>query len=315
MDTDPASSSAGPAPPLPAQEVAVAGLPIPSQSPLYRAMHSNRYRRQELIGEIQRETRTPLICLIYGDRATIGRPDVLPVADLLHRVPADSDLDVLLQTYGGDIDAAMKLLHLLRRATGTSGRLRVFVPDAAKSAGTLIVLGADHAVLSDTSELGPIDPLVQQRTAQGARQVVGAQAYLDAFADTVANASGDQAADIWQQLLDRFDPVLIPACRAALDRSRRYAEEALKTGMFRGGTGNYTAVAADLADTKRWLTHGAVISADDAVQIGLAIDQRPRQDRLWQAIWRLYCLQVLELHGEPERALFESDFASLDITM
>lgn len=63
-------------------------------------------------------------------------------------------MDVLLDHYGGDIEAAYQLIGFFRRRCRT---LRIFVPDFAKSAATLLTLGADELWMSDTAEIGPLD--------------------------------------------------------------------------------------------------------------------------------------------------------------
>ena len=54
---------------------------------------------------------------------------------------------------GGKADSAEKLVRMVRSKVGAAA-LRIIVPDFAKSAGTLMVLGADSVVMSDMSELG-----------------------------------------------------------------------------------------------------------------------------------------------------------------
>jgi len=63
-------------------------------------------------------------------------------------------LDILLDSIGGDIDATYQLVTFLR---DHSSKLRVIVPDYAKSAATFLCLGADEVYLSKTAELGPLD--------------------------------------------------------------------------------------------------------------------------------------------------------------
>src|SRR5438270_233413 len=82
------------------------------------------------------------------------------------RITKEHDLDLLLHTGGGDTDAADKLMSMARARIGTKG-LRVVVPDFAKSAGTMMVLGADAVVMSDSSELGPIDPQIVRTDHNG----------------------------------------------------------------------------------------------------------------------------------------------------
>ena len=147
--------------PAPVVETSEKSVPVPvrkfSKTPAFQAMHALRYRRQDLIGEIEKLTGHKLICYLGGHHGEISRDDAVFFGDLLHNIPSDHPVDLLLQTPGGDIDAAEKLISMVRNRVG-SARLRVIVPDYAKSAGTLIALGADVVMMSDSSELGPIDP-------------------------------------------------------------------------------------------------------------------------------------------------------------
>jgi hypothetical protein len=290
---------------------ATSPLPQPPQTPLYRATQADRYRRQDQIKAIEAATRRTLICYISGPAGLVERDDVMPLSDLLYKVEKGAKLDLMLHTLGGDVDAAEKITSLLLKTVDADGELRVIVPDSAKSAGTLIALAAQTIVMSDTSELGPIDPQVVTTTPEGQRSSRPAQSYLDEYEDLVKRIkSGDGAAVGY--LLSKYDPALLDMCRKALERSRRFAENSLKKGMFRDQGGNFTAVAADLNDNARWLSHGAVISSDDATAIGLRIDYRDAHSDEWQAYWRLYCEQRLALRSNTMK-LFESNLASLTL--
>ena len=302
---------------------------VPPQTPLFRAAHSDRYQRQDLIREIERATRRPLVCMVFGREARIDRGHFPAVADLVHGMGSGTHFDVLLHSLGGDLDAAAKIAFLLRRTAGDRGSIRVIVPDSAKSAGTLIALAGDRIMMSDTSELGPIDPLISVGQPDGSREYRPAQAYLDAHTKTVSDAAeaaraaeNDPRQDarpgpppvprqVWEILLNQFDPALVEMSRKAIRRSTKYAEDILRDGMFRDG-GQWTKVAHDLSDNSRWLTHGAVIDARVAMtEVGLNVDLLARMDPLWQAFWRLYCLQRLKVDNDD--ALFESDVASLSL--
>jgi Serine dehydrogenase proteinase len=67
---------------------------------------------------------------------------------------AASTIDVVLDTYGGSLDSAYKIVLLLSRF---AERIRLFVPRRAKSAGTLIAIGAHELHMSPFAELGPLD--------------------------------------------------------------------------------------------------------------------------------------------------------------
>jgi hypothetical protein len=67
-------------------------------------------------------------------------------------------IDLILDTFGGSLDTAFKMVHFLSRFTK---RLRVFVPRRAKSAGTLIAIGAYELHISPFGELGPLDTQIR----------------------------------------------------------------------------------------------------------------------------------------------------------
>lgn len=287
-------------------------LPQPAQTPFYRATQGARYRRQELIREIEKATGRTLICYVSGPAGYVERDDVLPLTDLLYRVKPGMKLDLMLHTGGGEVDAAEKIAGLLLNAVGPEGQLRVIVPDYAKSAGTLICLAAHSIVMSDTSELGPIDPQIVTTAPDGTLSSRPAQSYIDAYEDMIKQIKDGHDGPALRALIAKFDPALLDMCRKALDRSRKFAEKLLLNGMFRGEATPFTAIAAKLNNNAEWLSHGAVISADDAQAIGLRIDHRDEHENEWQAYWRLYCETRLALRNNTEK-LFESNYASLQL--
>lgn len=280
-----------------------------SRTPFYAACNSERYHRQDLIENIQQESQFRLICYV-SDRCFIVHDDEVQFRDLLHRIDDGEPIELLLHTPGGDIDAADKLIHMIHEKTGDAS-FRIVVPHLAKSAGTLMVLGADTVVMSDTSELGPIDPLVPIRDSAGTRSWVAAQHYLDAYkthSEALKLDPMDRPSEI---MLNKLDPAVYEQCVKAKERARRLAEELLKQGMFRNG-GNWTATAGDLIDTEKWQTHSQVISSHDASVMRLKVALTDPDDSLWQRYWRLYCLQRLAI-GDNEK-LFESDYVSLTLS-
>ena len=279
-------------------------VPQATKTPLFQANSADRYQRQTIIKQIQARTKRLLICYVSGDQCVIDASDTMPFVDLLHNVPPGYDLDLLLHTTGGSVDAVEKLMGMMRSHVRTAA-LRIIVPDFAKSAGTLMVLGADSVVMSDMSELGPIDP---QALLFGKWQSV--QNYLDAY-DTHAKTLKTDPDNIAAQLmLGKLDPATLKLCEAARERARQAAESLLRHGMFRNG-GNWSKTASELLETTRWLSHGQMISWEDAQdpQIGLVVEYRAYHSETWQDYWRLYCLQRLAV-GDRQK-LYESNYVSL----
>jgi len=67
-----------------------------------------------------------------------------------------------LESGGGDPDAAYLIITCLK---AKCEELRIFIPNWAKSAATLLCLGADEIWMSDTAELGPLDAQIQDPRA------------------------------------------------------------------------------------------------------------------------------------------------------
>ncbi len=283
------------------------GAATSARTPMYQAIHAARYERQALIKDIEGKSGRKLICYTMGSAAAIDRDDTGGFVVLLHNVPQGCNLDLLLHTPGGDIDAAEKLISMVRTAVGI-GALRVIVPDFAKSAGTLIALGADTIVMSDSSELGPIDPQITLNDGHGNFIPHSVQCYLDAYethSATLRKSPDDVPARI---MLGKLDPSTVKLFEAVRNRARTFAEDQLKHGMFRLSGGNFTEIANKLIDTARWPSHGQMISWQEAVSIGLCVEYVSPASEQWQLYWRLYCLQRLAV--KDRQKLFESNYAS-----
>jgi hypothetical protein len=273
----------------------------PRKTPMFEAIHAARYHRQALIKSIEEQLGPRLICYVSGRDATIDRDDVAGFMEILHNIPPEANVDLFLHTGGGDVDAAEKLMALVQATVG-GGQLRVIIPDFAKSAGTLMILGADSFIMSDSSELGTIDPQIW--ADEGHNSVVSVLSYLDAF-KTQADALRDNPDDpVARLMLNKLDPTTLRHYETIRDRARTYAE-----GQLRRKGRNYSQITSDLMDIGRWPSHGQMIKWQDVKDIGLPVDYVPPRSERWQAYWRLYCL--LRLAVKDRQNIFESTYASL----
>src|SRR5713226_451339 len=123
-----------------------------------------RISRQELIRRIEAQDQNVKRRLIVyvanteNPNSALSPADIVPLGDALASVGKVDNLDLLLHTTGGSGDVAEKFVEMCRRYFPHN--FRVIVPNMAKSAGTLIALGADSIVMGYCSELGPIDPQI-----------------------------------------------------------------------------------------------------------------------------------------------------------
>ena len=264
-----------------------------TRTPLFQANSAARYQRQEIIKQIQDLTGRRLICYVSGSDCMIDENDTMPFVDLLHNVTPGEDMELLLHTPGGSIDDAEKLIRMVRSKVGQA-EFHIVVPEFAKSAGTLMVLGADCVVMSDMSELGPIDPQMRFADSNGLIRWQPVQNYLDAYDEHYYKVDQNPDHVAAQMMLRKLDPATVKLCQAVRERAKQCAEDLLKRGMFRKG-GSWTLTVSELLDTKRWLSHSQMISWEDAQHpnIGLVVEYLEQQSDLWQEYWQLYCLQRL----------------------
>lgn len=296
------TAEAGLDPPALEQSTGASGKP-PAKTPMYKALNSARYQRQELIAQINSKVRTHLLCYVSGRRAEVERDDIFGLVDALHNVPRGESIDFLLHTRGGDLDVAEKLIFQVQSAVGEA-RLRVIVPDFAKSAGTLMALGANAIVMSDPSELGPIDPQIVLSDDHGNELTHSVLDYLEAVeehADALRRNPNDPAA---KMMLEKLDPTTVSRFESVRDRARVVAEKQL----LRNGIPNFTEIANKLIDKRSFPSHGQMINWEDALQLGLNIEYVNPDNPIWQAWWDLYCL--LRLAVKDNEKIFESNYAS-----
>src|SRR3712207_4525437 len=126
-------------------------LGLPSQSPLFHAEHAERYDRQRLIQGYEHAFGCRLVVMIdaiFGYAINVFE-------DLVFDATLDQDLHLLLSTPGGDGETAVRLV---RSAQARCRELTVIIPDQAKSAGTLLAMGAHSILMGPPSDLGPVDP-------------------------------------------------------------------------------------------------------------------------------------------------------------
>lgn len=252
----------------------------PGQSPLFHAQNAARYERQELIKEYERCFNCRLVVLvdvIFPESMTIFE-------ELIVNAEPSENLHLLLDTPGGDGETAIRLV---RSAQARCAELTVIVPNQAKSAGTLLAMGAHHILMGPTSDLGPVDPQFPSPEGGGLYSAKDLIAAVDHAEASIAENPGSFPLHV--SLLAKVNAVMVQQARSALDRSGDLVREALRSQPDRTEAEVKKvakAVKKRLIDLPK--DHGAVFDASDAKNAGLPIiDANPQSDQ-WKLIWRLW---------------------------
>lgn len=94
---------------------------------------------------------------------SISRRHVLELYDQLAGLAFD-EIDLVIHSGGGDAHTAYQTVMLLRHH---AARINACVPFWAKSAATLLCIGADKIILGEHAELGPLDVQIYEEKKAG----------------------------------------------------------------------------------------------------------------------------------------------------
>lgn len=267
------------------------------RSPLFFAQHASRYQRQQLVRDYQAQYHCRLIVMIDA----IFGYSVELFEELLFNASADQDLHLMLVTPGGDGEVAVRLV---RSAQARCRRLTVIVPDFAKSAGTLLALGAHEILMGPTSDLGPVDP--QFEFADG--ELVSAKDIIAA----VERALDDVAArpdtyPLHSALLAEVNALKVEQARSALARTDDLVREALQSNPDR----THPEVDALVEELHEPLIeapkdHAAIFGAEYARRLGLPVTICDPASDQWRRIWQLW----MHYYALGPARIYENELAS-----
>src|SRR5581483_9286771 len=194
-------------------------------TPLFEAQHEARYLRRSLVRAYQGKHDCRLavmIDLIHPDSITL-------FAELLHGADPGKEFHLLLRSQGGDGEVAIRLA---RMAQASCSKFVVVAPDIAKSAATILALGADEIIMGPPSDLGPIDPqvLVPERGYVSAKEVLAA---VDSALADVSERHGTYALHSALLGMGNVDATLYQFAVSALSQTKEIARQAIATNPRR----------------------------------------------------------------------------------
>lgn len=243
--------------------------------------------------------------------AAMQPSDVAPITAILERNEETTNLDLLVHSPGGSAQTAEKIVAACRQVS--SGEFRVVVPNMAKSAATMTAICADQVVMGYLSELGPIDPQIPIQVG-GFTRFVSAQSFLDGQQETldaVAQAQRDGKPVIgYLHLLS--SPEMSAAWIEEMKREIKFGKDVvakhLKKHMLprlhpkvdaRGLGRKATSIASNLSQANKRFSHGRMIGADEARQVGLDVEVLGRDDERWKVLWEIYVRMEIFIQTFP----------------
>ena len=175
-------------------------------------------------------------------------------------------LDLILHTPGGELTATESIVYYLKKMFGND--IRVFVPQIAMSAGTMMALSAKEIVMGKQSNLGPIDPQYGGLPCAG---------ILEEFRTACKEAANDPgAAQMWSLIISKYHPTFLGDCQKAIDLSQKIVKDWLTANMF-AGKKNKNALAnrvvRELSSHSKTYTHSRHIHMDELQKMGVVVKE------------------------------------------
>lgn len=166
----------------------------------------------------------------------------------------DKDILLIIHSLGGRIEPAYLISKTCKRLS--KNKFSVAIPRKAKSAATLISLGADEIHMGFMSELGPIDPQI------GGLPALGMQNALHVLADLSCKYP-DSSDMLSKYLSEKLDLRLLGYFERVTESAVQYADRLLANRSFPEGR-----TSSQLAKhfVNHYKDHGFVIDIDEATQ-------------------------------------------------
>ncbi len=201
----------------------------------------------------------------------------------------DEKLLLVLNSPGGDALAAERIANVCR--CYSNNNFEVLIPHMAKSAATMICFAASKLHMSDTAELGPVDPQIPYVDDHERVLWISGDEYVRSYEKLIEDASSGnvQRIEPFMQQLVRYDSREIEKIKSAQRLSKTMSIRLLKTGMLSGKTD------AEIEESikvflvqEETASHGRMINCVEAEECGLKIAKIPIKTGIWKIIWELH---------------------------
>ena len=266
--------------------------------------------RIEAIQEVEKylDGRT-LVTFFTSFSGSVGIEDV--DCDMLQSVLQHTDctngLVIMVNSPGGDGLAAERIVNTCRAYSGTDDFWAI-VPGKAKSAATIMCMGASKIMMGLPSELGPVDPQIFRREGDIYKQF-SAHSLVSGYESLFRGAVRTKGnLEPYIQQLRKFDTRDINKYKDLIKLSEDIAVKVLKSGtMKRKSKANIRkSIKIFLDPAAGTITHGRSINRDEARSCGLNIDNLNVHSPEWLAIYELYARTDLFVHSQTASKTVET---------
>jgi ClpP class serine protease len=236
----------------------------------------------------------------FPNETSINDSDKNGFMSAIKGLDTSKGLDLILHTPGGDTAATESIIYYLK-AKFTD--IRVFVPQLAMSAGTIIACASNEIWMGEHSSLGPIDPQLGGTSAHGILEEFN-RAFKEIQVDQLKMA-------VWQPILNKYPPNFLGDCQKAIDWSNKLLEDCLTDRMFAGlsateRNGRIVKIKEELGDHSINYAHNRHLSPKKCREIKLEVKRLEDDQRLQDLILSVHHASIQTLTATPAIKIVEN---------
>jgi len=284
---------------------------LPSDHTLIRVINevsSNAVIRQDLMKKLTTLTGRKVISYISSmyphPIAFINDWDAETIENILRSYGKVDKLDLIIHSSGGFAESAERIVNSIYSYCDD---FRIIIPTQAKSAATMVAMGASSILMSDTSEIGAIDP--QLPTGIAAQSVIKAYEELKQKIDE--KQKQQQPYDTELISISKIDPILLRECRKYMGLAKDIALKLLNKKMLSDKPMSISDIETRFLDDGQTFSHGRLINHLEAEKLGLKIEYVDKFDEKWKIIWEIYIRSKVAVSQHNFSKIIEDEKYSL----
>jgi len=233
-----------------------------------------------------------------------GEPHLI-IYDHLRKMGHVPNLDLVIHTRGGSLDAVWPLVSICREM---SEHFTVFVPMTAHSAGTLLCLGAEEVFLGTSASLSPIDPTTANHfnpaDKHGVPKGISVEDVISYFRLARDKSKGagihseQYILEVFKQLSNSVDPLALGNVNRVHTQIRLLADKLLNLHPSQFSNKEHINRIVKVL-TEELYSHSHQIGVTEAINLfGDKFIRRPSKE-VEQAMWDIFegCATVFKLRN------------------
>jgi hypothetical protein len=226
-------------------------------------------KTQRLVARLSEQLRSPVVSYWNNPRGSVCHNDVVAMYELLETLGTRDRLFLFIKSDGGNGQAALRLVNLLRQHTR---ELVALVPLNCASAATMLALGANSIQMGPMAYLTAVDTSLTHDLSPVDRDNDRVSVSLDELNRVIRLWRGEKADAVenaYKTLFEHVHPLVVGAVDRAESLSIMLCKELLSYHVDKASTVDSIAEALN----SKYPSHSFPILFEEAQRIGLKVER------------------------------------------